>query len=139
MSDIEIEVFTDRVILSWKSEDQDVTEFRIKQDDILIGVIPREVPVFEFPFSNESLTENVIALSGIVYYEFEVPTRQQTSYVFSLYQTKGDFEEVLDSKYVYYETYLNVLSVELTPNPCFVNDTLTVSATIESGIKSTIS
>lgn len=138
MSDIEVEVFLDRVLLSWESEDPDVTEFRVKQDNELIGVVPREVPLFEFPFSNESLTEDVIVLSGIVHYEFEVPTVEKTQYAFSLNQIKNDLEEVLDSKNVYYEGYLNLLDFEMIPNPCKTGENLTIAASLESGINSTI-
>lgn len=138
MSDIEVEVFLDRILLSWESEDPDVTEFRIKQDNELIGVVPREVPMFEFPFSNESLTEDVIVLSGIVRYEFEVPTVEKTQYSFSVYLVKNKIEEIIDSKDVYYETYLNVLDFSIVPNPCEIGGELSVVASLESGMNTII-
>lgn len=138
MSDIEAEVFFDRVLLSWESKDQDVTEFRVKQNDELIGVVPREVPMFEFPFSNESLTEDIIILSGIVRYEFEVPTVEKTQYAFSVYYVKNNLEEIIDSKNVYYEMYLNVLDFSMVPNPCEVGGELSVAASLESGMNTII-
>lgn len=138
MGDIEVEVFFDRVFLSWESKDPDVTEFRVKQNDELIGIVPREVPMFEFPFSNESLTEDIIILSGIVHYEFEVPTVEKTQYAFSVYQVKNNLEEIIDSKNVYYEMYLNVLDFSMVPNPCEIGGELSVAASLESGMNTII-
>lgn len=138
MSDIEVEVFFNRVLLSWESEDQSVTEFRIRQNGELIGVVPREIPIFEFPFSNESLTEDVIVLSEIVRYEFEVPTVEKTQYTFSVSKVKNGLEETIDSKNVYYETYLNLLDFLIVPNPCEVGDELTITASLESGMNTII-
>lgn len=131
-------MFFNRVLLSWESEDQSVTEFRIRQNGELIGVVPREIPIFEFPFSNESLTEDVIVLSGIVHYDFEIPTTEKIQYTFSVSKVKNGLEETIDSKNVYYETYLNLLDFLIAPNPCEVGDELTITASLESGMNTII-
>ena len=96
------------------SGDADVTGYKVYQNGVLIGSTP----------GNDTT--------------FDQKINPRTNYKFSVtaYNTKGESDQA--SINVYYESYLEIKSISLVPNPVFTGSPLTVTAAVNEIINSTI-
>ena len=93
---------------------------------------PAVFSLFEFPFSNESLTENLLELSSLERVQFYQAIEPYTNYTFSVaaFNKYGESDSV--SINVYYETTPDITSVSLIPNPVFTEESLTISVFVDT-------
>ena len=120
------------VHLIWTdSTTEDVTGYRIYQNGVLVTTTPAVFSLFEFPFSNESLTENLLELSSLERVQFYQSIEPYTNYTFSVvaFNKYGESDPV--SINVYYETTPDIISVSLIPNPVFTEESLTISVSVD--------
>lgn len=112
------------------STTEDVTDYRIYQNGVLVTTTPAVFSLFEFPFSNESLTENLLELSSLERVQFYQSIDPYTNYTFSVtaFNEYGESDPVSIS--IYYETTPDVTSVSLIPNPVFTGESLTISVSV---------
>lgn len=121
------------VHLLWTdSTTEDVTGYRIYQNGVLVTTTPAVFSLFEFPFSNESLTENLLELSSLERVQFYQSIEPYTNYTFSVvaFNKYGESDPV--SINVYYETTPDITSVSLIPNPVFTEESLTISVFVDT-------
>lgn len=114
------------------STTEDVTGYRIYQNGVLVTTTPAVFSLFEFPFSNESLTENLLELSSLERVQFYQSIDPYTEYTFSVaaFNKYGESDPVSIS--VYYETTPDITSVSLIPNPVFTEESLTISVFVDT-------
>lgn len=114
------------------STTEDVTGYRIYQNGVLVTTTPAVFSLFEFPFSNDSLTENLLELSSLERVQFYQSIKSYTNYTFSVvaFNKYGESDPV--SINVYYETTPDITSVSLIPNPVFTGESLTISAFVDT-------
>lgn len=114
------------------STTEDVTGYRIYQNGVLVTTTPAVFSLFEFPFSNESLTENLLELSSLERVQFYQSIDPYTEYTFSVaaFNKYGESDPV--SINVYYETTPDITSVSLIPNPVFTEESLTISVFVDT-------
>lgn len=114
------------------STTEDITGYRIYQNGVLVTITPAVFSLFEFPFSNESLTENLLELSSLERVQFYQSIEPYTNYTFSVaaFNKYGESDPV--SINVYYETTPDITSVSLIPNPVFAGESLTISAFVDT-------
>lgn len=117
--------------LSWDETASEVDGYKIYQNGVLIGVTPYSYPLFQFPFSNESLTQNLLELSETYFIEFDQPISPYTQYIFSVTAYKDESESDPISINVYYESYLEIISINLVPNPVSTGASFTVSVDVD--------
>ena len=113
------------------STTEDVQGYRVYQNGELIGTTPSIFALFEFPFSNESLTEKLLEISSQERVEFYQAIEPRTQYTFSVtaFDKYGESDPVSIS--IYYDTYLDIESIALIPNPVYTGESLTISASID--------
>lgn len=114
------------------STTENVTGYRIYQNGVLVTTTPAVFSLFEFPFSNESLTENLLELSTLERVQFYQSIDPYTEYTFSVaaFNKYGESDPV--SINVYYEITPDITSVSLIPNPVFTEESLTISVFVDT-------
>lgn len=118
--------------LSWdEGISDDIDGYKVYQNGVLIGVTPYSYPLFQFPFSNESLKQNLLELSETYFIEFDQPISPYTQYTFSVTAYKDESESDPISINVYYENYLEIISISLVPNPVSTDASFTVSVDVD--------
>ena len=125
-------------ILSWDESVSDVEGYRIYKDGVLIGSTPQILPMFEFPFSNESLTEPLLMFANGETTEFSYPVQPLTNYTFGIVSVAKEGESEMVNISLYYETHLQITAISLIPNPVLTGSPLTVSALVKEVIDLTI-
>lgn len=125
-------------VLSWDEPVSSVYGYKIYKDDVYMGTTPQILPAFEFPFSNESLTAPLLMFANGETTSFSYPVEPLTNYTFgvSSYAKEGESEIVYIS--IYYETYLEISSVSLIPNPALTGSPVSVSVRVEENVNLTI-
>ena len=127
-------VIPGKVTLSWVKSDSIVDGYHIYENGILVGETPSIIPIFEFPFSNESLLYPLIIFSEGEDFKFEREIEPSTSYIYEVCSFVGDTESTKISITVRYEPYITITSVVLQPNPVYTNEDISLSAVVDSGI-----
>lgn len=127
-------VIPGKVTLSWVKSDSIVDGYHIYENGILVGKTPSIIPIFEFPFSNESLLYPLIIFSEGEDFKFEREIEPSTSYIYEVCSFVGDTESTKISITVRYEPYITITSVVLQPNPVYINEDISLSAIVDSGI-----
>lgn len=114
------------------STTENVTGYRIYQNGVLVTTTPAVFSLFEFPFSNDSLTEKLLELSSLERVQFYQSIDPYTNYTFSVtaFNKYGESDPV--SINVYYETTSDITSVSLIPNPVFTEESLTISVFVDT-------
>lgn len=138
-TNLDCEILNGSAHLSWSpSLSEDVIGYKVYQNGVLIGSTPYVYPLFEFPFSNDSLTESLLEFSELRRVKFDQKIDPRTHYEFSVtaYNSQGESDPI--SINVYYETYLEITAINLVPNPVSTGSPLTVSAIVNEIINSTI-
>lgn len=123
-----------KVTLSWIKSDSTVDGYHIYENGILVGETPSILPIFEFPFNNESLLYPLIVFSEGENFRFERGIKPNTSYNYEVCSFVGDTESTKISITVRYEPYIVITSVNLQPNPVYTNGDISLSAAVDSGI-----
>lgn len=120
------------VHLSWiESTTEGVVGYFIYQNGVLIDSIDSTFALFNFPFLNDSLTEKTMQVSAQDTVEYYKAIEPRTHYTFSItaYDQYGESDPVSIS--IYYDTYLDIESIALIPNPVYTGESLTISASID--------
>ena len=127
------------VALRWDRTDSSILGYNVYRNGELVGKVPRISPEFEFPFSNESLTENLLILSDShsISFSDKISPFVEYTYAVTAYSNEGESDPISIS--VYYETRLEITAVSLEPNPVTTGSPLTVSVTVNEVINSNIS
>ena len=118
--------------LSWiESTTEGVVGYFIYQNGVLIDSIDSTFALFNFPFLNDSLTEKTMQVSAQDTVEYHKAIEPRTHYTFSVtaYDQYGESDPVSIS--IYYDTYLDIESIALIPNPVYAGESLTISASID--------
>lgn len=136
-SNLEAVVTEGEVALSW-DEDDSVDGYKVYQNGVLIGTTPCIQSSFQFPFSNESVSTNLLEMSTFRYNDFIQPISPNTQYTFSITAYSGSVESEPTTITVYYERYIKINSISLVPNPVTVNGLLSIAANVETGITTNI-
>lgn len=131
-------VIPGKVTLSWDKSTSVVDGYRIYQNGSLIGSTPAVLPLFEFPFSNESLITSLIIFSEGEDFTYEQTIEPKVQYTFEVCAFIGTDESTRISVHVYYEHYILFTSVSLSPNPVDTDGSLLINASVDSGINVTI-
>lgn len=131
-------VIPGKVTLSWGKSTSVVDGYRIYQNGSLIGSTPAILPLFEFPFSNESLITPLIIFSEGEDFSYEQTIEPKVQYTFEVCAFIGADESTRVSVNVYYEHYILFTSVSLSPNPVDVDGSLLINASVDTGINVTI-
>lgn len=68
-----------RIKISWTKTEDDIDFYRIYKDNIIFGEVLDPLPLFEFPFSNESLTFPMLLFSDLndMFFETDIPIRTE--------------------------------------------------------------
>lgn len=127
------------VTLSWDRSESSVDGYHIYENGILVGETPSILPVFEFPFDNESLSTPLIIFSEGENFTFGREIEPYTTYIYEVCAFIGDTESSRVSISVRYEPYITITGVSVLPNPVYVNGDLSISAFVETGIHTFIS
>ena len=120
------------VHLSWiESTTEGVVGYFIYQNGVLIDSIDSTFALFNFPFLNDSLTEKTMQVSAQDTVEYYKAIEPRIQYTFSItaYDQYGESDPV--SIKIYYDTYLDIESIALIPNPVYAGESLTISASID--------
>lgn len=131
-------VIPGKVTLSWDKSTSVVDGYRIYQNGSLIGSTPAILPLFEFPFSNESLIAPLIIFSEGEDFSYEQTIEPKVQYTFEVCAFIGADESTRVSVNVYYEHYILFTSVSLSPNPVDVDGSLLINTSVDTGINVTI-
>ena len=133
------EVNNGEAVLTW---DESITDgidgYRVYQNGNLIGTTPMAYPLFQFPFSNESLADPLIEFSSLHVSEFTQSISYNTQYVFSVTAYKANEESDPVSINVLCKRYPKIDSVGLEPNPVDTNAMLVVSVNVTEVIETLI-
>lgn len=106
-----------QIKISWTKTEDDIDFYRIYKDNIIFGEVLDPLPLFEFPFSNESLTSPMLLFSDLndMFFETDIPIR--TEIYFSVTAVRKNKESPKSTIKVYFDRYPRIDSIVLDPNP----------------------
>lgn len=133
-SNLEASVIPGEVTLSWYKSTSKVDGYRIYENGSLAGTTPSILPLFEFPFSNESFSSPLIIFSEGEDFTFTKEIEPNTTYTYEICAFIGDSESTRISVTVRYEPYITITAVSIQPNPVYTNGDILLSAFVDSGI-----
>lgn len=107
-----------------------------------VGTSPYGQPLFEFAFSNESLTQNLLELSEWVDAQFSYQLKPRTQYTFAIVSYNATYENPITSSTpkisMSYTTSIDFTSIAIKPNPVYTGELFQLSAGIEETMIPTI-
>lgn len=118
------------VKFSWNRSPEDVDFYRVYLDSAKVRDVSDPLPLFEFPFSNESLTSAMIIFSeiGDMFYELTIPLRKETT--LSVTAVKDNKESDKASLRVYYDRVPKFEVISILPNPAIISDKIKMEAKV---------
>lgn len=120
------------------------TIFMLEPEAMQVGRSPMGKPLFEFPFSNESLVSPLLILSEYLENSFVYQLKPRTTYRFTISSRSdshpgGYFTSTsLKTITFYYESSLKFSKVKLTPTPAFVSESVLIEVGVNEEIVPTI-
>lgn len=132
--------------ITWtKSTSSNVLGYKIYMtapDQKHVGTSPYGQPLFEFAFSNESLTQNLLELSEWVDARFSYQLRPRVQYTFAIVSYNSTYENPITSSTpkisMSYTTSLDFKSAVIKPNPVYTGELFQLSVGIEETMTPTI-
>lgn len=132
--------------ITWdKSTSSNVLGYKIymtQPEQKHVGTSPYGMPMFEFSFSNESLTQNLLELSEWVEAKFSYQLEPRTQYTFAIVSYNSTYENPITSTTpkisMSYTTSLDFTSVAIKPNPVYTGELFQLSAGIKETMTPTI-
>ena len=116
--------------------------YLLAPENMYVGRSPIGKPIFEFPFSNNSLTSNLIELSTLLINTFIYQLTPKTTYTFAVVSRSESHPGAVVSNSpkitFYYETALKFNKVKLTPTPAFTSERVLIEVGLEQKITPTI-
>lgn len=107
-----------------------------------VGTSPYGQPLFEFAFSNESLTQNLLELSEWVEAQFSYQLKPRTQYTFAIVSYNATYENPIVTNTpkisMSYTTSIDFTSIAIKPNPVYTGELFQLSAGIEETMIPTI-
>lgn len=128
-----------KVKLTWIAPTMDVDYYIVYKNGIVHNQYPYIVPRFEFPFSNESLTSSLIQIS---WYQrgrsLTLSAAPGVTNRFEVSCVKDGVESARIGKTIVYTKKMVFEKVLITPNPCEVQDDITVEVKVKEEFETTI-
>lgn len=116
--------------LSWKRSNESVDFYRVYLNSVNVIDVSDPLPLFEFPFSNDSLSSAMIIFSeiGDMFYEMTIPIRKETT--LSVTAVKDNRESNKASLRVYYDRAPKIEAISILPNPAISSNEIKMEAKI---------
>lgn len=120
----------DVVVISWSKPATALLGYNIYQNGEKVAFIPQIAPLFEFPFSNESLSEKMLMCSEISELIYETKLQPFVSTRFDISSVSADGESELVGITVIYQRYFEFTNASINPNPVDTGRQFLISASV---------
>lgn len=132
--------------ITWtKSTSSNVLGYKIymtQPEQKHVGTSPYGQPLFEFAFSNESLTQNLLELSEWVDAQFSYQLKPRTQYTFAIVSYNVTYENPITTETpkisMSYTTSLDFMSALIRPNPIYTGELFQLSVGIKETMTPTV-
>lgn len=128
-----------RINVAWYEPLTEVDYYIMYKNGVRVAAFPYVIRNFEFPFSNESTSSNLIQISWIqAKRSTTFSAVPNTSYLFEISSVRDGVESARIGKTIIYTKKMVFEKVLITPNPCEVQDDITVEVKVKEEFETTI-